>query len=446
MIPMSTDVRQLVGEYAEHVDNRSLLYEKFSLPKVWGHERKFDDAGRWSVLRIVSRGSELLNQDANDRERRASGKNVQPQNAGRMRSEAQLARKLANVAKADPNLTRVANENARAFLKDLQQSRPDRIVTFEATLAARLMVNMAGGVIENAGICLDRCFGLPFIPGSAVKGIARAQALWEVKEAKPDDKLRLLRLALALFGYGKQDVTGKGDWVWAAGKNLAQEVAASLKADEFKGCACFLPAYPTTPPMLVVDMVNPHYPDYYRGKRPHATDDENPVPNYFPAVEAGSAFGFAVLLNRVPEGFHACELLDAARGWIERAITQKGVGAKTAAGYGWFRMGTPASVPAAATSDAPTPTVAPPPPTSPADTLIAKWRGKLTNSGNFAVALPELLALADDGELKRAFEAVIPENERRRLKKNNPYWQSFTSGKHGEAGKKILARLGITLT
>ena len=38
-----------------------------------------------------------------------------------------------------------------------------------AQLQARLMVNMAGGVMENAGLCLDR-FGLPYIPGSAVKG------------------------------------------------------------------------------------------------------------------------------------------------------------------------------------------------------------------------------------------------------------------------------------
>jgi hypothetical protein len=85
-------------------------------------------------------------------------------------------------------------------------------------------------------------------------------------------------------------------------------------------------------------MVNPHYPKYYRGERNRATDDEDPIPNYFPAVEAGSAFGFAVLLNRTPRGFDAGELLGAARGWVERALTEKGAGAKTAAGYGWFGL------------------------------------------------------------------------------------------------------------
>ena len=334
MIPISPDVRKLVGEWAEFVDNRSLLYEKFSLPKVWGQARKLDDAGRWSVLRIVAGGKELLAEDASNLERRAAGPKVQPHNAERMRRESQIARAMAHITQPDPDLVKSANANARQLLKNLESSYGEHIVTFEATLAGRLMVNMAGGVIENAGICLDRCFGLPVIPGSAVKGIARSQALWEIKEAAPAQKENLLKVAMAIFGYGKTDISKRGAWTWAAGHEPAAKVAEALQAVEFKGCACFLPSYPTTPPTIVVDMVNPHYPEYYRGQRDRATDDENPIPNYFPAVEAGSGFGFAVILNRVPEGFAAQQLLDACRGWIERSITQKGVGAKTAAGYG----------------------------------------------------------------------------------------------------------------
>jgi CRISPR/Cas system CMR subunit Cmr6 (Cas7 group RAMP superfamily) len=58
-----------------------------------------------------------------------------------------------------------------------------------AQLQSRLMVNMAGGVMENAGLCLDR-FGMPYIPGSAVKGCARRAALaalheWTTTGTKP---------------------------------------------------------------------------------------------------------------------------------------------------------------------------------------------------------------------------------------------------------------------
>jgi CRISPR type III-B/RAMP module RAMP protein Cmr6 len=454
MIPMSPDVRRLIGDWAEQVDNRSLLHEKFALPKVWGVEGggNLDNAGRWSVLRIVTRGSDLLRKDAERLRREAGGRNVQLHVRQRKERDAVVAEKMAKVAQFDPNFTQAANANATRFLADLNKSFAGRVVTFEATLGARLLVNLAGGVIENAGIALDRCFGLPFIPGSAVKGIARAQALWEIHDAQGEDKARLLRLAMLLFGYGANDIKPKGDFGWAGGAAAASRVADEIGSTDFKGCACFLPAYPTTPPVLVVDMVNPHYPEYYRGRRAKAEDNESPIPNYFPAVEAGSSFGFAVLLNRVPPISNVTpdELLHQAKQWLERAITRKGVGAKTAAGYGWFELGrktAPSTPPATAGAPStPATTTVPNPPSSAADAFIAEWRGKLTTTGNFAVALPKLAALADNAELKRTFDTVIPENERRRLRKNNPYWQSFTSGRHGEAGKKILARLGLKLT
>ena len=73
-----------------------------------------------------------------------------------------------------------------------------------AQLQSRLMVNMAGGVMENAGLCLDR-FGVPYIPGSAVKGCARRMAiqnLLEAREAKElaDELGRLLADIALVFG------------------------------------------------------------------------------------------------------------------------------------------------------------------------------------------------------------------------------------------------------
>jgi CRISPR type III-B/RAMP module RAMP protein Cmr6 len=144
---------------------------------------------------------------------------------------------------------------------------------------------------------------------------------------------------MLIFGYGAHDL--REDFGWAGGAREAQAIAEQIGAQDFKGCACFLPAYPTTTVTLVVDMVNPHYPDYYGGRRPRAEDNENPIPNYFPAVEAGSAFGFAALLNRLPDlpSITAAGLLAQVKRWLERAVTRKGVGAKTAAGYGWFELG-----------------------------------------------------------------------------------------------------------
>lgn len=449
MIPLAKDVAGLVGDFAEGIDNRSLLYEKFAFPKVWGQPEKANDAGRWSVLRIVTRGSDLLKADATRLRYQASGRNVNPDRADGLRRQAALAEKLANIARPDATLAHASARNTKKLLADLEHSFTGVVVAFEATLGGRLLVNLAGGVVENAGVNLDRCFGLPFIPGSAVKGVARAQALWEIHEAPAADRQGMLRQAMLLFGFGAQDLRRDGVFAWAAGKTLGAEAARAFGAEDFKGLASFLPAYPTTPPVLVVDMVNPHYPDYYRGGRLMATDDEDPIPNYFPAVETGSGFGFAVLLNRLPPdvSIAASDLLKAARGWIERALTQKGAGAKTAAGYGWFTLGAPKPKPIPiAAGKSSSSAVAAEAPASPADAFIQKWRGKLNTRDNFPVALPEMLALSADTDLRRAFEAVVPETDRKKLKKNHSYWQSFTSGKHAEAGKKILHRLGIKLT
>ncbi len=444
MIPMSKDVAELIGNWAEGVENRSLLHEKFGLPKVWGEPSKVDDAARWSVLRIVTRGADLLRRDA-QRLRDSARRSANPEKADKQLRQAEIADKMANTAPPESRLSAACIQNAQSFLQQLNHSYGGSIATFEATLGGRVMINLAGGVIENAGISLDRCFGLPLIPGSAVKGITRAHALWEIKEASAAEKDCQLLAAMLLFGYGANDVTG--DFAWAAGLSSARNSAREIGAEEFKGCACFLPAYPTTLPTLAADMVNPHYPQYYSGRAARAEDSESPLPNYFPAVEAGSTFGFAVLLNRAPHVPNVTSegLLGQARLWLEDAVTRRGVGAKTAAGYGWFELGrvpsrTAVGSPTAEVRKEAVRTTA----ATPATEVVTLFKS-LANKDNFPGALPRLAAL-DDANLRQAFESLVPANERKRLRKNSPYWQAFTSGRAGTSGQQILARLGLKLS
>jgi CRISPR/Cas system CMR subunit Cmr6 (Cas7 group RAMP superfamily) len=55
---------------------------------------------------------------------------------------------------------------------------PNGAVSFTAKLGGRLIVNQAGGVLENAGLCIHSHFNAPYIPGSAIKGCAR-HAAWQ---------------------------------------------------------------------------------------------------------------------------------------------------------------------------------------------------------------------------------------------------------------------------
>ncbi len=251
-----------------------------------------------------------------------------------------------------------------------------------AKLQARLMVNMAGGVMENAGLCLDR-FGVLYIPGSAVKGCARRiaiQNLLEAREAQAsaDHVARLLADLALVFGWGEQEWKTRGDIVsklrpkrndsdeqfaqycqknwnekradfaYAVGETLWPEVSTAArrllpKTDHFAGTVSFLPAYPLQLPIndLELDVLTCHHPKYYQGdeKWPVALDTEDPIPVMFPAAAANIIFQFAVLpirghRNSLSQSDTPLHVLTFE--WLRQGLETVGLGAKTAAGYGWF--------------------------------------------------------------------------------------------------------------
>lgn len=195
---------------------------------------------------------------------------------------------------------------------------PQNAIRFVLRLDSRLIVNQAGGILENAGLCLHPHFGFPVIPGSALKGLAHHAAWCEWNdESNPDAKRRLAIDIARVFGFP----TGDGDGLDA---NLQDCPRSS-------GTVAFLPAVPDGRAHLAVDIVNCHHHAYYAAKEEgaRAFDDESPIPNYFPAVEAGSKFVFALAPIRGND-------LPLAKKWLLRALTHFGAGAKTAAGYGMF--------------------------------------------------------------------------------------------------------------
>lgn len=236
-------------------------------------------------------------------------------------------------------------------------------------LESRLMVNMAGGVMENAGICLDRLSGIPYLPGSAVKGCARNAALSLLKDAPASDKAALLVQIALVFGWsdqewkeGRKTTQKKGqipeyysDFAFACGNEswpeirntaaleLAKTASIQIKNEidpwkdlgAFAGFVQFLPAFPWTGSNLELDILTPHHKEYYAfdpkkpDKKPVAFDDEKPVPVVFPAIAAGTTFAYPVIGKK-------SELTSQAREWLKTGIEIFGIGAKTGAGYGWF--------------------------------------------------------------------------------------------------------------
>ncbi len=222
---------------------------------------------------------------------------------------------------------------------DLRLPKPlveDPRFSFVATLKGRLIVNQSGGLPENAGLCLHPHFDYPYIPGSAVKGVARHAAWCEWDElSEGEEKERCAEKIVAVFGFptgddGDEDHEGLDQYLERIYK---KREGADKSRPRTSGTICFLAANPETRPELVLDVLTCHHREYYKGEsKDVALDNETPVPVSFPAVEKDVKFRFTLipLRNRGEAYF------DAAKDWLVKAITMYGVGAKTAAGYGWW--------------------------------------------------------------------------------------------------------------
>ena len=226
----------------------------------------------------------------------------------------------------------------RRHAKPIPSFEPKGAISFVAKLRSRLIVNQTGGILENAGLCLHPHFGAPYIPGSAVKGIARHAAWCEWKAAwcqwneamsngdeaeamtYKEEAQKTAKQIADVFGYPTGDKDGLDAFLATHG----------WKDKAFSGSVAFLSAHPIDKGELDIDLVNCHHSRYYSGNLREATDDESPNPQFFPTVKEGTSFVFSIAPVR-PEAD-----LQNAKDWLVKALSTLGAGAKTSAGYGWF--------------------------------------------------------------------------------------------------------------
>jgi|GEM_PF-1528999 len=201
-------------------------------------------------------------------------------------------------------------------------------------LEGRLTIHLAGGILENAGMCIHPHFNCPYLPGSGVKGVARHAAWAKWDESKHiDDALKVAWT----FGYPTGDKEGLDRFLAA---ERPEWFGQTGMYKSFAGLVSFLPAFPSAEGFkAVVDVTTCHHPKYYTGKKKRATDDEAPNPQFFPAIESGSSFRFILRPLRNHGGGElpsSADVLEWAREFLIEGMSLFGAGAKTAAGYGWF--------------------------------------------------------------------------------------------------------------
>ncbi len=209
-------------------------------------------------------------------------------------------------------------------------------IVFTVRLVSPFVSGLGAAHPTKTGMVLDHTSGVPYIPAASQKGVLRiAHIINSLRQEDGSEK------ALEqLLADGVITISDNGEYFWQEDEASRTLFGYSAPQDALAGQLVVLDAYPLTPPELGEEILNPHFPDYYRGQR-EPTEDQSPIPVKFLVVKPGVKFVLRVLL-RLPYAkapfLSQEQLVSIVKKNIRRAVTETGMGAKTALGFGRFTI------------------------------------------------------------------------------------------------------------
>jgi CRISPR-associated protein Cmr6 len=182
----------------------------------------------------------------------------------------------------------------------------------KAQVKGRMIVGLGSESIVETSISLHRTYGVPYIPGSALKGLAANYARLHLDA----DWQKSGKYYTIVFG--NTDDSGYVTFF----------DALYIPDTGYKGLA------------LYPDVITVHHPEYYQGVQKVSSDSDSPIP-----VPFLSATGTYLIALAAPD-------LEQADAWIsitfqvlENALKTLGIGAKTSSGYGRMELEPPPAEP-----------------------------------------------------------------------------------------------------
>ncbi|MEW6230549.1 MAG: type III-B CRISPR module RAMP protein Cmr6, partial [Bacillota bacterium] len=170
----------------------------------------------------------------------------------------------------------------------------------KAEVVGRMVVGLGDESVLETSVTLHHTYGVPYIPGSALKGVAAC--------------------------FARQHLGNE----WAPGAGAYKIVFGDTEA---AGCVTFFDAFPVPSGggedrFLRPDVMTVHHPSYYRGQDAPPADWDSPIP-----IPFLSAIGTYLVALAGPPAW-----VDAAFQILEHTLAYLGVGAKTSSGYGRLRL------------------------------------------------------------------------------------------------------------
>jgi len=233
----------------------------------------------------------------------------------------QLVIKETNFLLQNTNLLKTLHERIEHWIKNMGNN----LEKFEATTSWRLVIDLGASHPQETSMTLHHIYGIPYIPGSAIKGVTRHWAVLKFADnnRKDNEKFEdaIKRIAEALESGNDLNIE--------VDKITFKDLIEIFGTQKQQGKVIFFDAYPVGEIKLKIDIINPHYPKYYSEGQPPA-DWQSPVPIKFLTVEDTKFQFYLVSKNE--------DLLKKSVELLKEALKFHGIGAKTALGYGIFEV------------------------------------------------------------------------------------------------------------
>lgn len=221
----------------------------------------------------------------------------------------------------------------------------------------RLIVGLGNESVYETSMTLHHIYGIPYIPGSAVKGVVRSYVITVVFGDGFTPKIfkeieKIIELDKETFEKTYKADKDLQDKLGERSNENPHPQRLEITLEKFKivrkifgnqnqqGQVIFFDAFPTEVPTIEPDIMNPHYGDYYSNKKDSKgnpippADYLSPNPIFFLTIK-GATFDF--YLGMKPKHYNEDKnILGKAEDWLKKALTTHGIGAKTSVGYGYF--------------------------------------------------------------------------------------------------------------
>lgn len=216
------------------------------------------------------------------------------------------------------------------------------VAQLEAEVQWRLVAGIGTAHTFETNLTLHRLYGYPYLPGSSWKGMLRGHLIERIATLLPGD-------SQALHHRGKtglnaiDEALARGEAGALAGRlghtdaaKLLRQAARVFGSQAAAGAVNFQDALPINPPRFEADVMTPHVPaETYTAAHLKESAGEKRREEIQPNPVIFLTVGRRTRFRLVCYGRDAA-LVQAVAHWLPAAVENAGIGAKTAAGYGYL--------------------------------------------------------------------------------------------------------------